>query len=141
MQHDSVSVRVFYRDTVPVPIGIVRSDDRSAGGYYSSLGLDPIALVEIEDDEVFVRGFVFGGCALLSGEFEVHRIAGLAKHYTIESVMVFEFRENVEPENVTVECHDFVEAIRRTSDSHVLDYHLLCLTYAPVTIWNRSTSI
>jgi hypothetical protein len=88
MQHDSVSVRVFYRDAVLVPIGVVRGDDRSAGAYYSSLGLSPIGLVEIQDNEVFVRGFVFGTYAVLLGEFEMHRITYLAEHYASESLVI-----------------------------------------------------
>jgi hypothetical protein len=123
MQHDRVPIRIFYRHTVTIPVGVVRNDRRDTERFDPGSHREPRTFFKIKHECVLARWRRGTGSSSLVGKFKMESELGTAEHDAVETFVVDERGDTLEGEYVLVKCGYLRKARRRTRDSQVLDLH------------------
>jgi hypothetical protein len=90
VKHDTITIRVLECDPSAIPVRIKSRNGLEACIAHPLDGRFPfICIWKVEDDEVILRGCAACGVVMGASKLEVVRCPRAAKHYAVESLVVF----------------------------------------------------
>ena len=112
LENDPITVWIFKSCAVAVPVGIERRNRLEACASHHLDGGFPFGSIgEIKDQKMVVGRRPTRRTAVSMRKLKVIRGAGMPQHHTVEAVMIFEPRQDLQPQSVAVKADQRVEII------------------------------
>jgi hypothetical protein len=131
MQYDCVAVRIFYRQPVAIPIGVVRRYRSDAERFDPGAHFEPRILLQIKHEQLLARWAWGRGSFPFVRKLEMESEFGTAEHDAVETFVFDECGNSLERKYVLVERGYLGKAFHGTSDTQVLNLHAILRSLAP----------
>ena len=115
LKNNSITVQIFERGALSVPVGVVRRHPLEACRRHAiTVSFPLIAIGDVEDEEVILGRRSTDLVTAVVRELEMVAPARVTEHDAVEAVMVLEGSEDLEAESSTIHIGDRVEVVGRS---------------------------